>query len=163
MLSCLQRGQEPQVAHEDYVRTLLMVARHGDRSARRLFVRQHTHMLGGYSAYLLHLGDGDLEAAFHDAVCPRSGIWPETLMGLRLALPKRLESQLSDPWEAWRTLDGYTPGGLEIDPVCLMFVDPSESPYVARNAGRTVYFCCPRCLERWETRGADGRAEVPGI
>ncbi len=160
MLSCLQRNQDPERAHEDYARALLMVARHGDRYARRLFVQQHTNVLGGYSAYLLHLGDCDLEAVFHDAVLSRGGVWPKTLMGLRLALPKRLEAQLEDPWKAWRALEGYAPGGLEIDPMCLMFVDPSDTPYVARNAGRTVYFCCPHCLESWQTRRATGGAEL---
>jgi len=160
MLSCLQRSREPEQAHKKYLCGLLMVARHGDRHARRVFVRQHTNVLGGYSAYLLHLGDRDLEAAFDDAAHSRSGVWPKTLMGLRLALPKRLEPELRDPWEAWRTLEGYAPGGLAIDPVCLMFVDPSDTSYVARNAGRTVYLCCPHCLERWERRKGHGRAEL---
>jgi YHS domain-containing protein len=160
MLSCLRRNQEPEEAHEDYVRTLLMVARHGDRYARRLFVQQHADVVGGYAAYLLHLDDGDLEAAFHDAARSRAGVWPKTLMGLRLALPKRLEPQLGDPWKAWRDLEFYEPGGMEIDPVCLMFVDPSDTPYVARNEGHTVYFCCPHCLESWERRRTTSGPEL---
>ena len=108
--------QDPARAHEEYVRALVMVAELGGPDARRHFVRRHAGVLGGYSALLLHLTDTDLQTAFRDAVRARDGIWPRTLMGLRLAVPKRLEERLADPWRAWRALGESRPGGLHTDP-----------------------------------------------
>ena len=52
-----------------------------------------------------------------------------------------------------------SPGGLlplvtlptssAIDPVCGMTVDPATAPASLVHEGRTWYFCCPRCAERF--------------
>ncbi len=37
-----------------------------------------------------------------------------------------------------------------IDPVCGMTVNPATAKHKADYAGKTYYFCCPRCRERFE-------------
>ncbi|MHB0980281.1 MAG: hypothetical protein ACYC5Q_09485 [Thermoleophilia bacterium] len=123
---CLGR-RDPAALYEHYLRQLVLVASHGDDGARRLFVRTH-------------------RVAFEDALTAQRGSWPDTLMGFRLAVPVRPPYRRSDAWAFWKRLGEYQPAGLALDPVCNMFVDPTDVPYTVRDGARTVYLCCPRCL-----------------
>ena len=150
---CCFSQDEPEQAHLDYARALLMVARHGDQLTRRFFVQRYAETIGGYAAYLLHLEDRDLQATFQDATRAKNGVWPSTLVGLRLAVPRRVEEELPDPWRTWRDLADYVPGGLEVDPVCHMFVDPADASYVIVREDRVIYFCCEGCRDTFEVQG----------
>ncbi len=37
-----------------------------------------------------------------------------------------------------------------LDPVCGMSVDPAKARATAEHAGRTYYFCCPHCVEKFK-------------
>jgi YHS domain-containing protein len=39
---------------------------------------------------------------------------------------------------------------MEIDPVCGMEVDPDEAAEQTEYQGRTYYFCCEQCLEKFQ-------------
>lgn len=149
---CSLTKEETEQVHTDYARALLMVARYGDRRTRRFFIQRHAESIGGYAAYLLHLGDCNLRTTFQDAARAQHSVWPRTLMGLRLAVPKRLEEDLRDPWRTWRDLADYSPRGLEIDPVCHMFVDPGETASVIVRGGRAIYFCSEGCRDIFEVQ-----------
>lgn len=151
---CLGR-RDPAALYEHYLRQLVLVASHGDDAARRLFVSTHLRALGGYAVYLLHLSEEHLRVAFADALTAQRGSWPETLMGFRLAVPVRPPYRRSDAWTFWDRLADYQPGGLALDTVCGMFVDPHDVPYTVRDGARTVYFCCPRCLAAYVPVTAD--------
>jgi len=144
-IRCLD-GRDQMALNEHYLRQLVLVASHGSDEARRLFVGSHQATLGGYAGYLLHLSEEHLGIAFTDALTARQGSWPETLMGFRLAFPVHPPYRRADMWSLWRSLAEYRPAGLAVDPVCGMFVDPSEVRHTVRAGARTVYFCCPRCL-----------------
>ncbi len=126
MERCFRRD-DPVRAYEDYVRALLIVERYGDHSAHRMFVQQHGDVLTGSASHLLRLGGDHLATVFADAARCKAGSYPKTLSGLRLALPKRLEPRLSDPWGVWRTFSEYEPG-------------------------RAAFFCCPGCLSSFQSR-----------
>jgi len=144
-IPCLD-GRNPKALYEHYLAQLVLIASHGDDRSRRLFVSSHQSTLGGYTGYLLHLSEEHLRVAFTDALTAQQGSWPETLMGFRLAVPVHPPHRLDDVWSLWRGLAEYQPAGLAVDPVCGMFVDPSDAAYAMREGPRTVYFCCPRCL-----------------
>lgn len=145
---CLD-GRDPTALYEHYLRQLVLVASHGNDQARRLFIRAHQSALGGYAGYLLHLSEEHLRVAFVDALTAQQGSWPETLMGFRLAVPARPPDRRTDVWSLWKGLVDHQPGGLAVDPVCGMFVDPHDAPYAVCDGVRTVYFCCPRCLDAY--------------
>src|SRR5262245_35278765 len=51
-----------------------------------------------------------------------------------------------------------------VDPVCGMTVDPANAPATAVHDGRTYYFCCPSCRQRFEAdpqRYLDGKPSHP--
>lgn len=151
---CLGR-RDPAALYEHYLRQLVLVASHGGDEARRLFVRTHRDALGGYAAYLLHLSEDHLHVAFEDALTAQRGSWPDTLMGFRLAVPVRPPYRRSDAWVFWKRLAEYRPAGLALDPVCNMFVDPTDAPYTVRDGARIVHFCCPRCLAAYAPSSSD--------
>src|SRR5262249_57126512 len=43
-----------------------------------------------------------------------------------------------------------SPRGQAMDPVCGMPVDPATAPASTVYQGRTYYFCCPHCLQKFE-------------
>src|SRR5262245_44038078 len=50
------------------------------------------------------------------------------------------------------------------DPVCGMIVDPATAPASSVHEGRTYYFCCPSCRQRFEAdpgRYLAGRPAAP--
>ncbi len=56
--------------------------------------------------------------------------------------------------------DGQS-GGVETDPVCGMTVDPVTAKHMHEHAGKTYYFCSPRCLEKFKNDPARYLAPVP--
>src|SRR5438094_628641 len=48
-----------------------------------------------------------------------------------------------------------------IDPVCGMSVDPATARASASHAGRTYYFCCPSCKQRFEADPGRYLGEAP--
>ncbi len=38
-----------------------------------------------------------------------------------------------------------------VDPVCGAKVDPEKTPYKTVYKGKTYYFCCPMCMEKFES------------
>ena len=47
------------------------------------------------------------------------------------------------------------------DPVCGMSVEREGARHTARHAGRTYYFCCARCRERFAAAPEDFLAGRP--
>ena len=41
------------------------------------------------------------------------------------------------------------------DPVCGMSVEPSTATHKMDHAGKTYYFCCAHCLEKFRARPED--------
>ncbi|HJT79308.1 MAG TPA: heavy metal translocating P-type ATPase [Gemmataceae bacterium] len=56
--------------------------------------------------------------------------------------------------------DDTPSGGLPVDPVCGMTVDPEKAAGVAHHEGRTYYFCNTHCLHRFE---AEPQRYVEGV
>ncbi len=48
------------------------------------------------------------------------------------------------------SLDILTPDARAIDPVCHMKVDPATAPASLVHDGKTFYFCCPSCLQKFQ-------------
>jgi Cu+-exporting ATPase len=48
-----------------------------------------------------------------------------------------------------------------IDPVCGMTVDPATAPASTEYQGKTYYFCCPHCLEKFRTNPQRYLSGVP--
>ncbi|MEY2150365.1 heavy metal translocating P-type ATPase [Rhodanobacter sp. 115] len=46
--------------------------------------------------------------------------------------------------------EGAAPGGMAIDPVCGMTVDPAATKHASVHAGQTFHFCCAGCREKFE-------------
>jgi P-type Cu+ transporter len=46
------------------------------------------------------------------------------------------------------------PATLERDPVCGMNVNPATAKHVHKHAGKDLYFCCARCLEKFKANPA---------
>jgi YHS domain-containing protein len=144
--SCLV-PQGPQARLERYTRELILVARHGEPEHRAGFLRRYDPYLGGVAAWISGLPRTEQAQAFEDALRMQHGLWPQTVLGLRLALPPWFQRRLDAPTSAWEVLAHYQPKAIAVDPVCGMVLDPEDTEYRGVVAGRTFYFCCPHCAE----------------
>ena len=45
---------------------------------------------------------------------------------------------------------GPSPAALPVDPVCGMTVDPATARASGLHDGRTYYFCCPSCMQKFQ-------------
>jgi hypothetical protein len=110
------RTKEPRNLYERYVRDLVLVAHREDQDARSLFLQRWAEQLGDLTVHLSHLSDGMQETAFRDSLKARDGGWPQSLLGLRLALPRWFVHRVSDPHAAWREHGRHLPADLVLDP-----------------------------------------------
>lgn len=151
-MRCDAKNEDPQWLYEDYIKDLILVSRCGNSDTRYLFLLRYAEQLYGLTNYLAFLSKGEQRAVFDDALRSSAGNWPRSFAGMRLAAPPWFRRRVRDPLSVWKTSASYNPDRLEIDPICGMIVDPSETPYSSRRDGVDVYFCCLACRERFEQR-----------
>lgn len=151
-MRCGVTNDDPRSLYQDYVRDLVLVARCGKSDTRYLFLQRYAEHLSGLPNQLVFLSGREQSAVFVDAMRPRDGEWPKSLLGTRLAVPRWFRRRLTDPLAVWHVIAGYSPSRLEVDPVCAMIVDPEETPHHTRHNGVDVYFCCSHCRELFEQR-----------
>lgn len=135
--------------YRTYLRELIIASRCGTPGRQRSLARRYDRHLGaGVWQRLEALDDDAVRAAFRDAVEPIRGRTPQTRLGRLLAVPEGVREAVvaGDVWAEFRD---FEPGGLRIDPVCEMYVDPTEARYTTEVDGQTIYFCCPHCLRRF--------------
>ena len=94
-----------------YTREAMSGERYG-----RLVSWRWAEQLGDLTVHLSHLSDGMQETAFRDSLKARDGGWPQSLLGLRLALPRWFVHRVSDPHAAWREHGRHLPADLVLDP-----------------------------------------------
>lgn len=145
MLWCM-KSENARDAYARYVRECALAACFGSDDVRRLFLRRYERMLGAPASWIFEMGDEQREEVFRDAVRARDGRLPQTLVGLRLAVPSGFVPAVQDPFTVWEGAPCLHPAGVAVDPVCGMFVDPGETPYRIKDEQWELYFCCPHCL-----------------
>lgn len=161
-MRCTSHDIDPGVLYQWYVRDLILVARSGDRNARHVFLQRYAPQLSGLTNYVGFLSEGEQQAAFHDALRAREGGWPQSLVGLRLAVPRWFIRRVHDPFGVWKGNAHYLPDGFAIDPVCGMLVDPGRTPHVSSRDGVDVYFCRSHCRRLFEQNHEHGMLPVAG-
>jgi YHS domain-containing protein len=155
-MRCTTHDLDPGDLYQAYIRDLIMVARCGDPNARHVFLQRYAPQLSGLTTYVGLLSGSEQQAAFSDALRAREGGWPQSLVGLRLAVPRWFSRRVHDPFDVWKANARYHPDGFAVDPVCGMLVDPAMTPYGSFRDGVDVYFCCARCQRQFE-QGRDRR------
>jgi YHS domain-containing protein len=121
---------------------------YGAASAARLFVLLWITMsLGGAVVDAVFHAAGLVPASRHVRVL--NGQFP---LGATLAANVAATVLLALVW--WLSRAGAT-HSLATDPVCGMSVDPTTAPATLVVGGATLYFCSPRCRDRYQRPPAD--------